>query len=276
MSTNPQAAQMGDESMARNLGFQARAIWPAEQRLFERYELAGAFRALDVGCGTGEITIRLAQRYPDAKLEGIDILPGNLAIAEARLTAFPDLASRVRFREADAFALEYGNDSFELVVCRHVSQAVPDFPRMLAELCRVIRPGGYLHLLSEDYGMLHMPLVPGRPNLDRFWVDVALPYLTSIQCDGRVGRHSLGLVRACGLTDARVDFVTVDTERVPREVLAGIFQAWRDGYTEPLATATERSPAEVRECFQAMIDFVNDPAQYVLWQLPIITAQKPG
>ena len=70
MSTNPQAAQMGDESMARNLAFQARAIWPAEQRLFERYALEGRFRALDVGCGTGEITLRLAQRYPEADPPG--------------------------------------------------------------------------------------------------------------------------------------------------------------------------------------------------------------
>ncbi|MGE0323451.1 MAG: class I SAM-dependent methyltransferase [Polyangiaceae bacterium] len=276
MSTNPQAAQMGDESMARNLAFQARAIWPAEQRLFERYALEGRFRALDVGCGTGEITLRLAQRYPEAELLGVDILPGNLAIAEARLRESPELAARVCFREADAFALEQADASFDLVVCRHVSQAVPDFPRMLAELCRVLAPGGYLHLLSEDYGMLHMPLIEGRPNLDRFWVDVALPYLTSIRCDGRVGRHSLGLVRAQGLVDAHIDYVTVDTERVPRDVLAGIFEAWRDGYTEPLATATGRDASEVRECFQAMLDFVADPTAYVVWQVPIITARQPG
>jgi trans-aconitate methyltransferase len=78
---NPQAAQMGDESMARNLAHQAEAIWPQEQRLFDRYGLAGPLRILDLGCGTGEITRRLAGRYPQATLLGIDILEDNLALA---------------------------------------------------------------------------------------------------------------------------------------------------------------------------------------------------
>src|SRR5690606_29965171 len=69
---NPQAQQMGDESMARNLAHQAQAIWPQEQRLFDRYGLEGPVRILDLGCGTGEITRRLADRYPQATLLGID------------------------------------------------------------------------------------------------------------------------------------------------------------------------------------------------------------
>jgi trans-aconitate methyltransferase len=71
---NPQAVQMGDESMARNLAFQAQAIWPQEQALFDRYALSGSLRILDLGCGTGEITRRLAQRYPEANVVGVDIL----------------------------------------------------------------------------------------------------------------------------------------------------------------------------------------------------------
>src|SRR5690606_23451822 len=65
---NPQAEQMGDESMARNLAFQAEAIWPQERALFARYGLSGALRVLDLGCGTGEITRRLAALYPQAQL----------------------------------------------------------------------------------------------------------------------------------------------------------------------------------------------------------------
>lgn len=290
---------MGDESMARNLDFQARAIWPQEQRLFQRYQLEGAFKALDVGCGTGEITLRLAELFPEATLLGVDILPGNLALAERALAVKaalendaapgspetvgnettlanrPGLESRVNFREADAFALPAEDGSFDLVVCRHLSQAVPDFPGLLAELCRVLAPGGHLHLLSEDYGMLHMPHVRDQPDLDRFWVDVALPYLESIQCDGRVGRHSLPLVRARGLEAARIDYVTVDSERVPRRLLAGIFEAWRDGYTEPLAAATGRQASYVAACFQGMIDAAKNPEAYLVWQVPIISARKP-
>ena len=163
---NPQARQMGDESMARNLALQAQAIWPQEQALFDRYGLSGNLRVLDLGCGTGEITRRLAQRYPQAEIVGVDILDGNLAIARRDSAALGD---RVRYEVGDAFALTYPEVHFDLVVCRHMSQAVPDFPRVLDEIGRVLKRGGWLHLLSEDYGMLRMPR--GARDPDRFWVD---------------------------------------------------------------------------------------------------------
>ena len=76
---NPQAQQMGDESMARTLAAQAQAIWPQERALFARYGLSGALRVLDLGCGTGEITRRLADMYPQGQVIGVDILDGNAA-----------------------------------------------------------------------------------------------------------------------------------------------------------------------------------------------------
>ena len=69
---NPQAREMADESMVRNLDAQARAIWPQEVELFGRYNLSGSLRILDAGCGPGEITSRLAELFPDAELLGVD------------------------------------------------------------------------------------------------------------------------------------------------------------------------------------------------------------
>src|SRR4051812_27534548 len=67
---NPQAKEMADESMVRNLSAQAEAIWPQELPLVRRYS---ARDILDVGCGTGEITVRLAAEFPDARITGIDL-----------------------------------------------------------------------------------------------------------------------------------------------------------------------------------------------------------
>src|SRR3546814_1746881 len=150
---NPQAQQMGDESMARNLAHQAQAIWPQEQRLFDRYGLSGPVRILDLGCGTGEITRRLAKRYPQATLLGIDILDSNLARARDMDCA----DGRIAYAQGDAFALACGDAEFDRVACRHMSQAVPDFPQVLAEITRVLKPGGWLHLLSGAYGMTSFP-----------------------------------------------------------------------------------------------------------------------
>ncbi|MCJ0824578.1 class I SAM-dependent methyltransferase [Luteimonas sp. 50] len=270
---NPQAEQMGDESMARNLAHQAQAIWPQEQRLFDRYALPGAPRILDLGCGTGEITRRLAQRYPRAMLLGVDILEGNLARARRDSEA---LAGRVRYAQGDAFALECGDGEFDLVACRHMSQAVPDFPLVLAEITRVLKPGGWLHLLSEDYAMLHFPAPdPQAFDPDRFWTGDVLGFLQGIGCDGRIGRHTPALLAQAGYADIAMDYLTVDTLRVPRATFAGILKAWRDGYVEPLSAASGRDAAAVRADFERMIAAIETPPCYAAWQVPVASARKP-
>ena len=267
---NPQAEQMGDESMLRTLAFQAQAIWPQEQALFDRYALAGPVHILDLGCGSGEITRRLAERYPQATLLGIDILESNLGPAREANAGFGE---RVRFIQGDAFALDLPDASFDLVVCRHLSQAVPDFPRVLAQVDRVLRRGGWLHLLSEDYAMLHLPQSLGAP--DAFWQDAVLAFLAQIGCDGRIGRHTAPLVHALGYQALAVDYIVVDTERVPREVFAGILRAWGDGFSGALAQASGRPLAEVQGTFAAMAAAVATPPNYAVWHVPVISARKP-
>ena len=271
---NPQAEQMGDESMARNLAHQAEAIWPQEQVLFDRYGLSGSIRILDLGCGTGEITRRLAERYPAATLTGVDILEGNLALARRDSTAFGD---RIGYEQGDAFALRYEDASFDLVVCRHMSQAVPDFPLVLAEITRVLKPGGWLHLLSEDYGMLHMPVIErdgGAFDPDRFWNENAVAYLHGIGCDGRVGRHSPALLEKAGYQRIAMDFITVDTLRVERGTFAGIMRAWRDGYSQVLAEASGRNTAEVAADFDTIIMAIETPPYYAVWHVPVVSGQR--
>lgn len=268
---NPQAEQMGDESMVRNLGFQATAIWPQEQPLFARYRLGGAIRIVDVGCGTGEISRRLAVLYPGAQVIGVDILESNLAVARRDSTA---LAARIDYRLGDAFALELADASVDLLVCRHLSQAVPDFPLVLAEFTRVLRPGGWLHLLSEDYGMIHLPA--DRFDPDRFWNQHAVAYLASIGCDGRIGRHSPALLDAAGYRQIAADYLVIDTLRVARPTLAGVFRAWRDGYATVLAQASGRSAEAVIADMDSMIKAIETPPHYAVWQVPVISGQKPA
>src|SRR5262245_42728856 len=118
---NPQAEQMADESMLRNLAAQDVAIWPQEQVLFGRYPIPAQARIADIGCGSGEITSRLAARYPQAELVGVDILEGSVAYARKR---YADLSPRVRFEQGDAFELTFPAAQFDLVVCRHMTQSV--------------------------------------------------------------------------------------------------------------------------------------------------------
>jgi len=266
---NPQARQMGDESMVQNLAFQAQAIWPQEAELFHRYELSGPLRILDLGCGTGEITRRLAELYPEARILGVDILESNLQIARR---ATNGIAGRVTYEAGDAFALNCTDAQFDLVVCRHLSQAVPDFALVMDEITRVLKPNGWLHLLSEDYAMLRMPNGPHDP--DRFWIHGPLVFLQSIGCDGRIGRHTPPLLEERGYSAITVDYIVVDTLRVPRETFAGILRAWRDGYAESLSHATGRDLSDVRTDFDRMIADIETPPNYGVWHVPVVAGRR--
>ncbi len=268
---NPQAEQMADESMIRNLTAQANAIWPQERSLFARYGLPPECRIADIGCGSGEITSRLAELYPRAEVLGIDILEHTVALAGRRYTA---LAPRVRFQQGDAFELQLPTGHYDLVVCRHVTQSIPEPERVLAELVRICRPGGWVHLLSEDYGMLH--LKAGSVDPDKFWHEFVRLASRGMGIDERIGRRTWPLLRQLGLEQVAVDYVTVDTVRVPRETFAAIIEAWRDGYTDLLAQHTGQKREEIRAYFDYMIASIRNPEEYAVWHVPVLGGRKPA
>ncbi|HEY7475282.1 MAG TPA: class I SAM-dependent methyltransferase, partial [Vicinamibacterales bacterium] len=110
---NPQAAQMADESMVRNLDAQARAIWPQEVELIRRYRLAGDLKILDAGCGTGEGASRLAEMFASASVLGVDIVDAHLDLARGR---YARLAPRLRFEHQTIFGLDAADATFDLTV----------------------------------------------------------------------------------------------------------------------------------------------------------------
>ena len=281
---NPQAEQMADESMLRTLAHQIAALWPHEKRLFSRYALPAGAQILDLGCGSGEVTMRLGEIFPGAaRIQGVDVLPEVIAAARSQANASgrwqPDGrwgvdGAVLEFAVGDGFALEAADQYFDLVVCRHVTQAVPEPERLLAEAVRVLKPGGWLHLLSEDYGMLHFPVRDGW-DPDRLWHEAVIPFTQATGTDARIGRRSLPMIQTLGLTQCSVQYLTIDTETAPREALIGIFSAWRDGYTEVLAAHSKLSVGEVRALFSAVIATLEDPAGYGVWQVPVIAGRKP-
>jgi SAM-dependent methyltransferase len=265
----PQAREMADESMVRNLAAQAEAIWPQEESLFRRYALPRTARVLDVGCGTGEIEARLAASLPDASFVGIDVVEAHLDRARARCEPF---GARVRFEVGDALALPFEPGQFDLVVCRHVLQVIPGAARAVAEIVRVTRPGGRLHVIAEDYGMLWCH--PTAHDADEFW-QRAQVFARAFGVDNHIGRKMFTILTDLGLADIAVDYVVLDTLRVPRDTFARIWEAWRDGYTDTLAEHTDLSREELEMRWREMIECVRDPRGYALWQVPVWSARKP-
>jgi ubiquinone/menaquinone biosynthesis C-methylase UbiE len=268
---NPQAKQMADESMVRGLDAQARAIWPQEAPLLRRYRLPDVPNILDAGCGTGEGSSRLAELFPHANVLGVDIIDAHLALARQRYERF---GTRLRFEHQSIFELSAPDHSFDLTVCRHVLHSIPHADQVIAELARVTRRGGYLHLIPEDYGMLQFQC--GTPDPREFWNAGPPAFGTATGVDMFIGRNTFSILAAMKLEAITVDYVVVDTVRVPREAFAEIITAWRDGYCESIGQYTPISAETARQYFDQMIANIRDPLRYAVWMVPVVSARIPA
>jgi|SRR5580700_4892184 SAM-dependent methyltransferase len=271
MDLNPQAKQMADESMVRNLDAQARAIWPQEAILLQRYKLPAQPYVLDAGCGTGELAARIADLLPQARVLGVDIVDEHLELARRRCAGN---VSRVRFEHQSIYELDAADGTFDLTLCRHVLHSIPHADGVVAELTRVTRPGGYLHVIPEDYGMLQFARGAELDPRD-FWHEVPATMSRATGVDLFVGRHAYGIFARLGLEEIAVDYIVVDPIRVPRETFATILEAWRDGYAASIGETTPITASQAEAYFNQMIANVRDPQGYAVWMVPVVSARVP-
>jgi ubiquinone/menaquinone biosynthesis C-methylase UbiE len=265
---NPQAAQMADESMVRTLAAQAQAIWPQEAPLLLRYRLPQEPAVLDAGCGTGEGASRLAELFGSARVLGVDIIDAHLDVARSR---YARLAPRLSFSHQSLYALGAADEAFDLVACRHVLHSIPHTDRVLAELLRVTRRGGYVHIIAEDYGMIHFDEQSGVRD---FWSVAPAAFGAATGTDLFVGRNIVPLLSQLDVDAITVDYAIVDTLRVPRETFGDMLAAWRDGFVDPIAELTPLSREATAAAFERMIATVRSPPGYAVWMVPIVSARR--
>jgi phosphatidylethanolamine/phosphatidyl-N-methylethanolamine N-methyltransferase len=93
---------------------------------------------LEMGVGTG---LALPRYLPEKRITGIDLSAEMLAQARKRVVQF-GLRNVEMLREMDAEATDFADASFDIAVAMFVASVVPSAPRLLAEMRRVVRPGG--------------------------------------------------------------------------------------------------------------------------------------
>ncbi|CAN5892313.1 class I SAM-dependent methyltransferase [soil metagenome] len=103
------------------------------------------WRWIDVGCGNGAFTEMLVQRHAPDSVQGIDPSEAQLAFARTRLASAP-----VVFELGDAAALRHADGAFDSAVMALVIFFVPDPAQGVAEMARVVRPGGSVSAYAWD------------------------------------------------------------------------------------------------------------------------------
>jgi arsenite methyltransferase len=114
-------------------------------------ELREGERVLDIGSGPGLLANDMAASVGhNGRVCGIDISDDMLTMSRKRCAH----QTWTEFRKADATKLPYPDDSFDAAVSTQVYEYVANIPAALAELYRVMRPGGRVVVLDTDYGSL--------------------------------------------------------------------------------------------------------------------------
>ncbi len=125
--------------ITRLLSFGMDACW--KRALVAGLPHSPGARALDLACGTGDISLLLARRFPGGRVEGLDLSPAMLARARRRARQRRG-AGGIRYRLGDLDRLPYPPESFLLVTGGYALRNAPSLRRCLGEVFRVLRRGG--------------------------------------------------------------------------------------------------------------------------------------
>ena len=174
---------------------------PEMEPLIAPAEIASGQVVLDYGCGPGWLAIEIAQRVGAAgHVYGVDVNADFLARAAEHASA-QGVGDRMTFHRALDERIPLSDASVERVITKNVLEYVSDLHATLLELRRVLRPGGRLHVVDSDWGMLAVePL--GAAAIAELFAAASIAYRTPL-----IGRKLFGALRAAGFADVRVQIL---------------------------------------------------------------------
>jgi arsenite methyltransferase len=118
------------------------ALWPGG------WPSAGT-QLIELGCGPGFYSCRLAERFSDLSVTGVDRSEGQLRWARERADALG--LGNCRFRRINALQLSYADAEFDIVLASRLFTILPEQHRAVAEMYRVLKPGGRCFIAEPRY-----------------------------------------------------------------------------------------------------------------------------
>ena len=157
---------------------------------------------LDVGCGNGAFTELLVERCAPAAVEGIDPSEEQLAYARDHAPA----GARLSYRVGDAMSLPHADASFDAAVMALVIFFVPEPPRSVAEMARVVRPGGSVSTYAWDMFGAGFPFVAMQEEMEA----LGFPRLWPPSADASRMESLRALWTGAGLVDVETRAITIE------------------------------------------------------------------
>lgn len=160
-------------------------------------------RILDIATGTGDVALRLHDLYPSARVTGLDLSEGMLAVARKKLDG-REGRELVDFIAGDSLSLPFADNEFDLVTVAYGVRNFSDLGRGYREMFRVLRPGGRLCVIE-----LSRPVNPVLLAGYRLYSETLIP-LTGrlVSRDARAYSYLPESIAACPQRDAMTALMT--------------------------------------------------------------------
>jgi SAM-dependent methyltransferase len=192
----------GGRQGADRLRILNRVKWPTTEPLLEAAGLRAGMRCLDVGCGGGDVTLKMAALVgTEGHVVGVDRDPSILQLARQEAE---DRGLPVTFRRLEAEELSE-ESAYDLVFSRYLLSHLSRPQRILEAMVRAVRPGGRL-VLEDVYFPGHVCYPPSAA-LDRFVELYQAVARTNEGGDAAIGVRLLGMALEAGLDEVRVGLV---------------------------------------------------------------------
>jgi ubiquinone/menaquinone biosynthesis C-methylase UbiE len=170
----------------------------AREAAFFTPHLRAGMRVLDCRCGTGSITLGLAERVVPGTVVGVDREPALVELARAG--AADRGVSNVRFEVGDVYKLRFQDTAFDGAFENALLEHVADPVRALGEIRRPLKPGGLMGIRDPDYSTLVR--TPTSPLLDEFLV-LSIRFRTHVGTSPIYARHQRVALRQAGFVRTR-------------------------------------------------------------------------
>ena len=222
------------------------SVKECKRKMFDLMNIQPGDHVLDLGCGTGDDAREMAQQVgPNGWVIGLD--NSDIMIAEARRRA-EHTGLAVDFRLGDAHHLEFATGTFEVCRAERLLMHVPEPHRVVAEMTRVLKPGGRVVIFDFDWDAI----VIAHPNKE-LTREIVLTVSDSIR-NGQIGRWLPGLIRAAGLVNISV---------TPHTILPDLtFFKQIYGGTLKRAQETDKLAAEAVTTWWSQLEEVDQGGQY--------------
>lgn len=260
-----------EDSEGKRLNTQHRLLAAVAQRHIYFAHVKNPKAILDVASGTGIWGFEISQRFKQATIDNLDI---NREMGEQWLRVFttnrPDVRKRLRFVAADALKpLPFEDDTFDFTHGRLLGTFVPysDWPRMVGEMVRVTRSGGWIELAGGEYPELDTSaFVEMRVAVIRF--------LGSLHLHLNASAHYAEFLEEAGAEKIECTVLRVGTRPSQRVKLADNFVAAAQALRDPMVAAGSITP----ERFDTILpQFRQEMMESeMVWQVRACWGMKPA